>query len=314
MTSRRRAAPGPLRLLTALRDVLLILGVAASFGGAQGVDAQSTQAQLAQRRVAYTAAKAEYDRVRSAFGAVNQPFTNAIAKVARAKASRDSEALQRAYRETHDLAVRLDAEEQRLRRVEAVLDSTRQALIDVIGKREGELVDQMSSAPDTHTRDSLNTRYVDLNSELHTLEVEAGRSSGLQPTVGLLVDPDPRDGPEDFRLKAGILERFAAQADTTIQQTDQTIKDLQARLRSQQIRADVMAGLNRFDDTRLPVVTNAPPGEPGTAADSTGAGARPLTLQERIKGLQDYRKQLVSYRDKAIERAREFRRRAGGSE
>ena len=38
---------------------------------------------------------------------------------------------------------------------------------------------------------------------------------------------------------------------------------------------DLMAGVDRFDDTRLPVVTSAPPDPGAAAADSTGAGRPP---------------------------------------
>ena len=98
--------------------------------------------------------------------------------------------------------------------------------------------------------------------------------------------------------------------DTVIDNLDDEIETLTDRLRIERQRRDFLAGTDRFDDTRVPVVSGGGGGERPAAADSTVAN-RPLSLEERVEALRSYREQLVDYRTQLQVRARQFRQRIG---
>lgn len=307
MTRRLRGTVGRLRY----PGLLLLVGVMVGLAGAQSAGAQTTQRLLQDRRDEYDAAKADFLSAQNAYRVVERQFADALQGLQRARAAGDDAAIDQGLRLAQDRAGPLQAGEQRLDRTKAALDSARRALIEIIGVRQAELVAQMDAAASSQQRNDLNALFQDLNRQLMGLETEAGDALRPQPVVLSDVQADPRDGPMEVLGKAQLLEQLAAQADTAIQDVDRQIKDLTARQRRQLQMNDLVAGLERFDDTRLPVVTSAPPSGRAPAADSTGAGPRPLTLQERIQSLQDYRKQLEAYRDQALIRAKEFRRKLG---
>jgi len=307
VTRRLRGTVGRLRY----PGLLLLVGVMVGLAGAQSAGAQTTQRLLQDRRDEYDAAKADFLSAQNAYRVVERQFADALQGLQRARAAGDDAAIDQGLRLAQDRAGPLQAGEQRLDRTKAALDSARRALIEIIGVRQAELVAQMDAAASSQQRNDLNALFQDLNRQLMGLETEAGDALRPQPVVLSDVQADPRDGPMEVLGKAQLLEQLAAQADTAIQDVDRQIKDLTARQRRQLQMNDLVAGLERFDDTRLPVVTSAPPSGRAPAADSTGAGPRPLTLQERIQSLQDYRKQLEAYRDQALIRAKEFRRKLG---
>jgi hypothetical protein len=288
-----------------LTSLVAGLVVASSAGG------QTTQRLLQDRRDEYDAAKADFLSAQNAYRVVERQFSDALQGLQRARAARDDAAIDQGLRRAQDRAGPFQAGEQRLDKTKAALDSARRALVEIIGVRQAELVAQMDAASSSQERNDLNAIYQDLNRELLALETEAGNALRFEPVVLSDVQADPRDGPMEVLGKAQLLEQLAAQADTAIQDVDRQIKELTARQRRQLQMNDLVAGLERFDDTKLPVVTNAPPSGRAPAADSTGAGPRPLTLQERIQSLHDYRKQLEAYRDQALIRAKEFRRKLG---
>jgi hypothetical protein len=291
--------------------LLLLVGLLVGPGLPAAASAQTTQRLLQDRRDEYSAAKADFQAAQNAYRVVERQFSDALQGLQRARAAGDDAAIDQGLRLAQDRAGPFQAGEQRLDKTKAAVDSARRALIDIIGVRQAELVAQMDAAASSQQRNDLNALYQDLNRELMALETEAGDALRFEPVVLSDVQADPRDGPMEVLGKAQLLEQLAAQADTAIQDVDRQVKELTARQRRQLQMNDLVAGLERFDDTRLPVVTNAPPSGRAPAADSTGAGPRPLTLQERIQSLQDYRKQLEAYRDQALIRAKEFRRKLG---
>jgi len=298
---------GPLRVLA----VVLFTGVLLVAPGVTPAGAQTTQRLLQDRRDEYNSAKADFLAAQSAYRVVERQFSAALQELQRARAAGDDAGQDRGLRLAQDRAGPLQAGDQRLEKTKAALDAARRALIEIIGVRQAELVAQMDAAASAQQRNDLNALYQDLNRELMALETEAGDALHFEPVVLSDVQADPRDGPVEILGKAQLLEQLAAQADTAILDVDRQIKELTARQRRQLQMNDLMAGLERFDDTRLPVVTNAPSNSRASAADSTGAGPRPLTLQERIQGLEEYRQQLEAYRDQALIRAKEFRRKLG---
>lgn len=271
--------------------------------------AQTTEQLVVQRRLELRAARDAFASARSAFNVVERQFSAALEEVTRARRQGSDDALERAYALAQDRSVPFRDQERRLSEAGEALIQARRALVDVLEIRLEQLVEAMDAAASTEQRGQLDILWRDIATELQQLEDEAGDTFQLNPVVLPEVTSDPRDTPEDILAKAALLERQAGVADTLIQDKNREIEVLRARLRNQRQRRDFVAGTDRFDDTRVPVVTNPPLGERTPSTDSTVAGQRPITLEERIQMLQDYVEQLVFYRDQLLIRARVFRQR-----
>lgn len=289
----------------------LLLGLVLAVGAlaAPGpLPAQTSEEVLAQRRLEYRAARDAYEAAVSAFSVVERRFSAALEQVGRARRAGDQEALEQAFALAQDRSVPLRAQETRVAEVRQRLQEARQDLIDVITVRLGELLAEMDQASSAAERAELDALWRDLANEQERLEAEGGDELALNPVVLPEITFDPRDGPEELEAKAQILERHAAVTDTIIRELDEDIAGLIDRLRIERQRRDFLAGTERFDDTRVPVVTGSGSGERPAAADSTVVD-RPRTLEERVEALRRYREQLVAYRTQLEVRARQFRQR-----
>ncbi|HSG07276.1 MAG TPA: hypothetical protein VLA36_02895 [Longimicrobiales bacterium] len=271
--------------------------------------AQTAEQLVVERRLELVAARAAFEAARGAFNVVERQFSAALEEVARARRQGSDDALERAYAQAQDRSVPYRDRETRLGEAREALVRARQAVIEIIEIRLEQLVEEMDAARSAQQRERLDILWRDLATELQQLEAEAGDTFRLEPVVLPEVASDPRDTPEDIQAKAAILERQAVVADTLIQEKEREIQALTARLRNQRQRRDFVAGTDRFDDTRVPVVAGAPTGERTPSSDSTVVGQRPITLEERIQMLQDYVEQLASYRDQLLIRAQVFRQR-----
>jgi hypothetical protein len=270
--------------------------------------AQSLEDLVVQRRLELRQARADYDAALAAFSVVEQQWSAALEEVNRARRSGDEDALERAFALAQDRAGPLRAQDQRVEEARGALDARRQVLVQVITLRLEQLVAQMDAAPSRQQRTELDLLFRDLQNEMRGLEAEAEDTFRLEPVFLPEVTFDPRDGPDDLRSKAQLLERQAADIDTVLVDTDRRMDALEGRLRIQRQRGDLLAGVERFDDTRVPVVVGAQSAG-GVPADSAGVGTRPLTLEERIEELRIYRTQLEVYRDQLLIKAETFRQR-----
>jgi len=270
--------------------------------------AQSLEDLVVQRRLEFRQARADYDAALAAFSVVEQQWSAALEDVNRARRSGDEDALESAFAVAQDRAGPLRGQDQRVEEARGALDARRQVLVQLITLRLEQLVAQMDAASSRLERTELDILFRDLQNELRALEAEAEDTFRLEPVVLPEVTFDPRDGPDDLRSKAQLLERQAADIDTLLVDTDRRTQALDGRLRVQRQRGDLLAGVERFDDTRVPVVVGAPPAG-GVPADSVGVGTRPLTLEERIEELRIYRTQLEAYRDQLLIKAETFRQR-----
>ena len=288
-----------------------LLAAALTLGVPQGAAAQATEQAVAQRRLELRAARSAYEAALGAFNVVDRQFSAALDEVNAARRSGDTGRLERAYALAQDRSVPHRDQENRLEEAGATLVRARQALIDVLAARLEQLVREMDAAPGAQQRAQLNAVFADHQAELQALEAEAQETYRLEPVVLPEITFDPRDGREELLAKAELLERRAVVADTLIRYTERQIQSLTDRLRTQRQRRDFLAGAERFDDTRVPVVTGAPTVDRAAARDSTVAGARPLTLEERIQLHRDYLGQLQAYRDQLLIRAQQFRRAVG---
>lgn len=307
----RRRASGH---LGAVLGVLAFAALGGAWpGGGWGVatvQAQTTQQLVEERRLEYEAARAEHEAALRALRVLDRQFTTALNAVGSARARADEDALNEAMAAAYDRAIPLGAQRQRVADARERLDDARQALIDVLAVRLEELLARMDAAASAEQRAELDVLWRDLDAELRRLEAEGEGGLRLDPVVFPEITFDPRDTSDELIQKAEILERLAAVADTVIQEQERRIQDLRDRLRTQRGREDFIASTGRFDDTRVPVVTGNPAGDRDVAA-ADSVRARPLTLEERIARAQEYRQQLLEYRDELLIRAEQFRRRVG---
>jgi hypothetical protein len=297
--------PRPLgRLLT-----VAMLCMAAVAGVGRPTAAQTTAELLAQRRLEYKEAKDAYEYARSALRVVEQRFSTALNEVSRAKLRGDDGALAVARALVQEQAIPYGAQEERVKEQRARVAAARKALIEIVTIRQEQLLDQLDAASSGQERAQLNTLWVDLDQELRELESEAGDGFRIDPMVMPEIVFDPRDGTAERLQKAEILERRAAAIDTTIMDVDRQIKSLNDRIRMERQRGDLMATLDRFDDTRLPVVSGQPTGDRDrpTPSDSASVGSEPLSLDDQLSQLREIRERLVQYRDEHLVRARVFR-------
>lgn len=309
MSPLRRALPGG----AALR---LFAAVVLAAGGAGGVlpsegSAQTAEQLVAQRRLELNRARAEHTAAANAFELVDRQFNQALDEVNAARRSGDADRLERAFALAQDRSIPQRDQEARLKEAAEALVRARTALIEILSVRMEELVRQMDAAPSAQQRAQLNTLFVALRTELQRLEAEEQETFRLDPVALPDIVFDPRDGPDELRAKAEVLERRAALADTVIRDTERKIQDLNRRLRTERQGRDFLAAADRFDDTRVPVVTTPQAAGRPAVSDSTVASARPQTLEERIESLSGYLRQMQAYREELLVRARQFRQRVG---
>ena len=118
----------------------------------------------------------------------------------------------------------------------------------------------------------------------------------------------PTDGPDDILNKADLLERRATRLTADISDIDDRLEELRKRQRLQRARNTALAGVRLFDDSRVPV---GPPGQAGAQTPPGGVGAPAQTIEEQIRGLEQFREPLVALRDQILDRADQFRVLAG---
>lgn len=264
-----------------------------------------------QRRLELRAAREAYEAARAAFEVVDRQFRAALQEVTRARESGDADRLDRASALAQDRSVPRADQERRLNEAIEALGRAREGLIGALEGRMAQLVRDMDAAASGQQRAQLNALFADAQAELESLEAEAQDTFRFELVAFPEITFDPRDGPDEMRAKAEVLERQALETDTLIASKQDEIRQLTDRLAIQRAARDFMAGTGRFDDTRIPVVAGTPTGNRPAVTDSTVAGARPMSLEERIRALQEYVRQLEEYRDQLRFRAQQFRARVG---
>ncbi|MEJ2203095.1 MAG: hypothetical protein P8170_03200 [Gemmatimonadota bacterium] len=292
--------------LRSRRPLLVVLASLAPVG-ARG---QSLEEQVIQRRLEFQQAELEYEAARAALSVVDRQFSAALNTVREAHRTGDDQALESAYAQAQARSGPLAAQERRVDEARQRLAEARQAFVEVLNLSLQQLAVAMSEAPTELRLTEIDAIYRDRRAELSRLE-DGGEEHAFRIDVAILPDInfDPRDGPEELETKAQLVEAYAALVDTVISDIDRRVELLNEQARSDRQREDLLRAVGRFDDTNLPVgVTTGPPGS-DAAADSTGVGNRPLTLEERIEELMSYRAQLVGYRDQVLIKARTFRSR-----
>ncbi|GMR13084.1 MAG: hypothetical protein BMS9Abin29_1283 [Gemmatimonadota bacterium] len=290
------------------RRLMLAALVAVGLGGVPpgALRAQSLPT-VAQLRLEYQEAASTLEAAVAAFEVVESRFNQAIDELTVAKESGDEGRLDRAYASAQAAAPAIRVAEARVREKNEEAEEARARLGEGL---EAEL-DRLYSAEDTVPIEGLadlRITIVDMENELDEVR---GSFVGfaVQPAILVQLRIDPTDGPNDILNKADLLERRAARHTANLSEIDGRLEELRKRQRLQRARNTALAGVRRFDDSRVPV---GPPGQ-GSSQTPPGGVVEPAeTIEEQIRGLEQVRERLVELRDEIIERAGQFRVRAGG--
>lgn len=284
--------------------VLVAVGLGGVPNGA--LDGQASAA-VVQLRLEYREALSTLEAAVAAFEVVESRFNQAIDELTAAKDSGDEDRLDRAYAAAQAAAPPIRVREARVREKNEETEEARSRLGDALEVELDRLYAGEGTVPIEVLAD-LRVTIVDRENELDELR---GSFVGfdVQPAILVQLRIDPTDGPNEIRNKADLLERWAARHTTDIFEIDGRLEELLKRQRLQRARNTALAGVNLFDDSRVPV---GPPGQAGSQTRPGGGVGSTDTTEEQIRGLEQVRERLVEVRDQIVERAGQFRIQAGG--
>ena len=264
----------------------------------------------------YRLAQAEYDVAFRALEQREAQFEQALADHDAARIAGDAAVAIRALTAVNRLAAELREVRLRVDQRAQELRGSRYLLIQAYRRRVDGLIAQVASAQDESDRAGLVALLEDANNRRLELLGEEEPVTVLEPMRDLTISPT--DTPRDILRKASTLEYRAEQDSVRLEEVNRQLEELREDQALSRSVSDMLSGLDRFGDTRLPIgppgARTAPPDSerllPG--ADSLVVETRPMTLEERIESLEllasDLGERIVQIQAKALR----FRARAGG--
>ncbi len=267
----------------------------------------------------YRAAVAAYQDAYETLRVLQSQFERAsdtlrAAQLAGNQARRDS-----AFAVIMQLSPERTLQEQRVEEKADELTEVRERLLDALNLRLDDYLDRTTRVLTDLERRELAVQMADTRNRINELRAEEDPEVTLEPLPDIQIEL--RDSPDDIRAKATLLEVRADQAAQQLAEIDRRLETLRAEQSRLRRANDFMAGVERFDDPRLPV---GPPGGQRTpppdqaripaGADSTAVGVRPLTREEEIEALSRLREVYVETIQATRDKAVRFRREAGGDE
>jgi hypothetical protein len=295
-----------------LAVLYLLLAVLVAMGGAGEVAAQDP---LESYETRYEEALERYVEALEVRDAALREHDILMDRQEDARRSRDEDRAREAMRRVHDQGVQVMLLDQQLRRVAADLQSAGQEYLAALERREDELLDAIEDAFLPTTRLRLDREISEIRARYREVERQSGAPSlgELRPLPDVVVDR--RDGPEELRGKAGMLENRAAEYDSVIAGLEREIATRERRIQQERSREDLMAGISRFDDDALTGGGLLRPGDsdgPGDLDPQVPVNLADLPLTDQVVLLRDYLGVAQEMRDEALALARVFRERAGG--
>jgi hypothetical protein len=265
----------------------------------QGVSAQEeTNLQVAELR--HTEAQDLYDAARAALEAYETEYTQALQAFDQARTSENEEAALEAYARVTQVAGLRGVAQRRLEERAEELREARRVLLEANRIYWQGLIDRAGVATDSTELEALYVQIEGTIAEMGRLRALPEPEITLEPLPEINIEP--RDGPNELRLKAGRLEFAASRYEEQQAYFTQQLEDLRRDQRLYQISRDFLADRERFGD-RPPV---------------GAAGARnvlpPEQLEQQIQELELIQEELVQRIQSIRTRAADFRRRAGGGE
>ncbi|TVR63409.1 MAG: hypothetical protein EA422_09435 [Gemmatimonadales bacterium] len=264
---------------------------------------------------AWSEALASYREILEARDAALRTHDILMDRQEEARRSGDDARARDAMRQVHDQGIRVMLLEQQLRMAADALQAAGRAYLAALEVREEELLDALGSAILPMTRTRLQSQIAELRQEYREVERESGtpQVGELRPLPDVVVDR--RDGPEELRGKAGLLENRAAEYDSVIAGLEREISTRERRLQLERGREDLMAGISRFDDAALTgggIPRSGTEVRPGSMDPVGEVDLSSLPLEDQIALLREYLVLARDMRNEALAMARVFRDRAEG--
>jgi hypothetical protein len=297
--------------------VLGVISLALCFLGVPGSAVAQEELTLPELEGLYRGALAEYEGAFQVLEVLSSQSDRASLDFSAALAAGDEGAANRAYAETLRIA---GLRRQAQRRVEEKVEELRVArerLLDATARSLEAFLAHADTASDPENQRVLTTFVTDTRNRLSELRALEDPPVTLEPLPN--INAEPRDGPQDLRAKATILEVTARQYED---QRTYYQRQLQGLRRDQNLLRrtdDFLADFNRFDDPTVPVAppgarTVPPPGQvqPPSGADSLGISGGPYTLEQRIQALELLLEEIPQLIQTVRVRAETLRRLAGG--
>jgi hypothetical protein len=279
--------------------------------------AAEIEIQLQDAELEYTAAQSEWESALNAFRAAEARWQRALDDVNAVTTQDDEEELQRALARFHTQAVQLETQEARERDTAQRLGEALVRLMDVLALSRDQLYQEAIDAVSPEETQELAALWEDRNNRHRELQQEAAPPLRIGLVTMPEIEFDPRDGPDELDGKIRLLELRARQIDAQIQVVDTRVEALQRQQRQERDLQNLMSGVERFDDTFLPV-TSPDPLSDTTERDSEGRASSAdaplesldeLSLEEQIEGLQLLREQMFDRKQQMETRAEAFRQR-----
>lgn len=268
---------------------------------------------LPELELAYRASLDEYSAAFRALEVLEMRFGRAseALRIARAEGNKG------AQEEALAIILRVGPErtQQELRVGEKAreVSAARGRLLDARSRRLEELLGQAEVARDPEEIRELAILVQDMRYQIGELRAQEDPEVALEPEPYIVIEP--RDGYEEIRDKADLLDLRGDQYEELLGEIDRLLQGLRRDLRLIRQSDDFVAGVERFGDIRLPV---GPPGagpdrnpdvvQPPGAGAGPGIEERPLTLEERIEALEITQKEVIARIESIRVKAESFRR------
>jgi hypothetical protein len=268
---------------------------------------------LPELELAYRASLDEYSAAFRALEVLEMRFGRASEALRTARAAGDRGGQEEAL--AIILRVGPERTQQELRVAEKAreVSAARGLLLEARSKRLEELLAQADLARDPGEMRDLAILVQDMRYQIGELRAQEDPEVALEPEPYIVIEP--RDGYEEIRDKADLLDLRGDQYEELLGEIDRMLAGLRRDLRLMRQSDDFVAGVQRFGDIGLPV---GPPGagpdrnpdvaQPSGLGAGPGAEDRPLTLEERIQALEITQREVVVRIGSIRVKAESFRR------
>lgn len=275
------------------------------------------EVRLRSAELEYNTAQSEWESAMNAFRAAEARWQRALDEVNRAEAAGDEDAYKQALARFHTQAIQLETQEARERETADRLSGTRDDLMAVLAESRDQLHLDALDADTPEEGRELAALYQDRDNRYRELEREGAPPGRIELVTLPEVTFDPRDGPDEIAGKIKLLELRIRQIDVQITAIDERIEALEKRQRQERDLQSLITGVERFDDTFVPVTSADPLSDmtdresdgDAVISDSTVVSLDELSLQQQIEGLRLLREQMFDRKVLLEGRTEGFRQR-----
>lgn len=277
-----------------------VTALALAVGSTAGQE-PSLELQLRDNELEYQAARSEWESALNAFRASEARWQRALDEVHTAEASGDEGELEAAHARFRTQALELETQESRQEETARALSEARTRLMEVLALSQDALYEEaLDPATPPDQRRELAALYEDRLNRYRALEKEGEPPVQVRLVTLSEIAIDPRDGPDELNAKIRFIELRIRQMEDEIDRFGERIERLEKEQRQQRDLQNLMAGLERFDDTSVPVTRPEPlstrsNGETEGAAspgDSPVDSLDDLSIDQQIEGLRLAREQM----------------------